>query len=135
MKPIKDKVITFRMEEQQYNQLQAIAEQGDRTIAYTVNKICEEYLKDYDKKAELTLSYRLGKNKKIATFCPYPKEKIEKIKTLEECCTENKCTIFDLIDFLITILSKEDIERITAEYASGYLHEKYGIFEDEDNEE
>ena len=131
MKPLKDKVITFRVEEQQHKQLQKIAEDSDRTIAYTVNKICEEYLKENNEKTDLVLSYRLGKRKNIAAFNEYPKEKIEKIILLEEYCREYKCTIFDLLDFLITIIKKEDIERIPAEYDSGYLHSKYGITDEE----
>ena len=130
MKPLKDKVVTFRVEEQQYNQLQAIAEEGDRTIAYTVNKICEEYLKENNTKADFQFTYRLGKQKNITIINEYPKEKIEKIKLLEEYCKEYKCTIFDLIDFLLTILKDEDLERIPAEFNSGYLHKKYGIKEE-----
>lgn len=132
MKPLKDKVITFRVEEQQYNQLQKIAEETDRTIAYTVNKICEEYLKENNEKTDLVISYRLGKQKNIATYNQYPREKIEKIKALEEYCRDNKCTIFNLLDFLISILPKEDLERIPVEYNSGYLHQKYGIDDEED---
>lgn len=127
MKPLKNQVITFRMEEKNYNQLQLIAEEQDRTIAYLVNKICEEYLRENDGKSDLVLSYRMGQQKQTTTFFNYPTEKLMKIRLLEEKCKDNKCNILDLLDFLLEILSLEDIERIPAEFNSGYLHKKYNI--------
>lgn len=128
MKPLKDKVITFRVEERQYNQLHEIAEEKDRPIAYIVNKICEEYLIENERKADIVFSYRLKQQQKnIENIYQYSKENIEKIKKLENFCQEYKCTIFQLIDFLLQILKEEDLERIPAEFSSGYLHEKYGI--------
>ena len=126
----KDKVITFRMEERHYNQLQEIAETSDRTIAYVVNKICEDHLKERGNNEGLVFSYSLGQQKKTAFIPHYPKDKIMKIKFLEEKCKENKCTILELLDFLLEILSVDDLERIPTEYNSGYLHTKYGISEE-----
>ncbi len=130
MKPLKDKVVTFRMEEKHFNKLQEIAESKDRTIAYLVNKICEEYLIEGDNKEDLVFSYRIGQQKQISILKQYPNNKIMKLKHLEDKCKEYKCTILDLLDFLLEILTPDDLERIPAEYASGYLHKKYNI-EDE----
>lgn len=132
MKPLKNQVITFRMEEDNYIQLQKIAEEKDRTIAYLVNKICEEYLKENNNKCDLVLSYRLGKKKQTIAYTQYPTEKLMKIRLLEEKCKESECNIIDLLDFLLEILTIEDIERIPVEFNSGYLHKKYNI---ENNDE
>lgn len=126
----KDKVVTFRMEERQYNQIQEIAETSDRTIAYIVNKICEDHLKERGNNEGLVFSYSLGQQKKTVFIPQYSKEKIMKIQYLEEKCKENKCTIFELLDLLLDILSVDDLERIPTEFSSGYLHEKYGISEE-----